>query len=351
MGIRKRFTAAMALAGLAVLTVTLASCGRGSGEGGTPPPATPTSSAITSHFSRQIEPVEFQQQIPAPPGVRRVEIEIDPTSLPGPVGLRALEVEIEEPEEIADEEEIESRIVDISFDPVAKTGTITLELGNQVDFSAADTEFEDDRGSRKLTFDQFVERAQAALSATPPQFLPVEAERPPRRAADGTIVAQAPANPEFFATELKLEDEDDVEEPEIEINVDADNLDISQCTPVLTQGIKVLGLCINISGAELQDEIEAEEVKDLPVDAVVEFEDHVVAVNATMGTFTLASGFLVRVPPGMPIDPAGDLFNLADVASNVAAGMQVRAEGNATIAQVQPSVVLDATDVKFQVDQ
>ncbi len=362
---RRRFTAAVAFAGLAVLLVTLASCGRGSGEGGTPPPATPT---IKSQTSRQIDFATFKSLV-SPPGVvlpnpvNRLEIEIDPATLPGPAGLKALEVEIEEPEEIADEEEIKSRIVGITLGPSAaapsaQATTITLELGNlKIDFSAA-TEFKDDRGngSKPLNFTEFV----AAVTAANPSLanpLPVEVERPPLRVA-GAIVAQDPDVATFTAAEIKLVDEDDIDEPEIEINVDADNLvtGSAECPPDgLTQGIRVLGLCIDISQAQLEQEVEVQ-VPAIP-GAVVEFEDRVVDVNVetpTTGTFTLASGTLVRVTTDTIIDQLGDLLSLQEVADKLAvlaADERVRAEGDAKVVAVGPPVVLEATNVKFEVDQ
>lgn len=339
----KRFTVTVALAGLALLPLSLAGCGGGGGGGGGTAPAS-SGLGIMAQSSRPLTFPEFQQQIPTPPGVRRVEIEIDPESLPGPVGLGALEVEIQEQEDIFDEEEIKSRIVMIEADLEAQTGRITLELGNVIDFSEAGTEFKDDRSSSEnLTFGGFVDAVQAALDELGP--VPVKAERNP------PATPQAPDDGSFVATELKLVDEDDVDGPEIEINVDADNLNTGpeKCDPALDKGIKVLDLCIDISGAQLEQEVEVEvEVED--IGALVEFEDPVVAVNVAAGTFTLANGTVVHVTADTVIDPEGDLFSLSDVASSVTAGDKVRAEGDATVSAGPPAALV-ATDVKFEVDQ
>ncbi len=347
MAFRRRFTAAVALGGLAVLSVTLAGCG--GGGGGTP---AATSPAITSQTSRAITFAEFQNTIapspPAPSVVNRVEIELKPQDLSaGP--FVADEVEIQRPQDVNEEEEIKSRI--LAIDAAAGTGTITLELGSlKVNFSEPGTEFKDNLGMN-LTFAEFVEAVSGAL----PTPVPVKVERPPLDVG-GAIVAQDPGDATFTATEIKLVDA--VAEPEIEINVDADNLktDMPQCDPALPKGIKVLGICIDVSQAEEQAQLEQEVEVEVPVipGAGVEFEDRVVTVNvvdATTGTFTLASGTLVQVTSGTVIDPLGDLLTLQQVADAVAADKTVRAEGNATVVAVGPPVVLDATDVKVEVDQ
>ena len=311
-----------------ILGVALAACGDTESTG----PAGSKDPGSQPQFSRDITFEEFENILGAE-GTVRVEIEL----LPGDP-LVAEEVEIESPDEVADEEEVESRILNLlPGSDCLGTGTILLTLlPVEVQFSSA-TEFEDDAADEDdISCEEFLSRVQAALAEQPP----LEAERPPPVDA-GAIVAQDPLDPVFEAAELELEDDGD--EAEVEINIDMDNLGACgtgapmDCLGVLT----VLNVPIFI--VEGVTELK-EELGDLAGE--VEFEGNVAAVNVTDRTFTLANGPIVRVPNDDIIDPEGDLLTLQDVADEVAAGQPVRAEGDATV----ESSGLLALEVKFQVD-
>lgn len=267
MGFRIRFTAAVAFAGLAALSVTLASCGGGGSStpaasdgqmtaasvrvtaaagAGAASASSATTLSASSSSSRRVT-FERLQEILATGEAQRVEIELFP------VGLTAEEVEVEEPEEILEEEEIESRIVEIVRNPISLAPTgFKLELGgpdnNVVVGFTPETEFEDERNSsEEISLEEFVSRVQAALDEGEPP--PVEVERDPP-----FIPAQDPDVATFIATEIELEDEAD--EPEIDFNVDADNVSAATLlTCGLDQGIQVLDLCIAIvPGTEIEVE-------------------------------------------------------------------------------------------------
>jgi hypothetical protein len=205
-----------------------------------------------TQLTREITFEEFQSAIDVGETVR-VEIKV----LPG-TPLVAREVEIQEPEEIGDEEEIESRILAIDPAPTGCEGTVTLALGGlEVAFAQGMTEFEDDDGD--LACGGFVASVQTDLAASLEP--PVEAKRPPRFEG-GTFVAQDPADSSFDADELELEDDDD--EAELEINIDGDNLGdcsgISESDCLAT--VQVLGLVIVIKEGVTQFEEEVEDGDD-----------------------------------------------------------------------------------------
>ncbi len=77
-----------------------------------------------------------------------------------------------------------------------------------------------------------------------------------------------------------------------------------------------------------------------------EFEAAVASVDLAAGTFTLATGAVLKVTDGTTIDPLGDLFSLQSVEDALNAGAIVRAEGD----QVLEDGMLRATNVKFEVD-
>lgn len=256
------FAPGLVLAGLALGALALAGCGTGSRSTETSADtmtaasirvasigAASSGAASTSSSRRSGRPISFEtlRGILAEE-VRRVEIELVPG---GPV---ADEIEAEE-EDLDDDEEIESRIVEIVRDPVTSAVIgFRLRLGGLVVGFTEETEFEDERGEadEELTLEEFVARVQAALDRG--EHPPVEVEREPLRGPDGTIVAQDPDDATFIAAKIELEDE--AGRPEIEINVDADNVSdaaLQTCTPPVNRGIKVLGLCIRIvPGTEIE---------------------------------------------------------------------------------------------------
>lgn len=325
-----RITPAAVAAGLIVASAALGGCGGGS--------SSDPAAGSDTRLSRALTFGQFQEIIEGSTAPRRVEIELVPESLAaGP--LVAREVEIEEPAEINDEEQVRSRITEVVRDALDQPIGFRLDLGGLVIGFDAATRFRDGRGSgdNDVAFDVFVGRVEAALLAGP---VPVRAERDPLRVG-GAVVAQAPDDPTFVAGEIRLVDR--VDEPEIEINVDADNLEAGGVPPVLAT-ITVLGLAIEIRQGVTQLE---EELEDVP--GAEEFEASVTAVDVVESTFTLATGAVVRVTDGTAIDPEGDLLSLSAVKVALESTKPVRAEGRARVASPAP-LVLEALEVKFEVD-
>ena len=77
-----------------------------------------------------------------------------------------------------------------------------------------------------------------------------------------------------------------------------------------------------------------------------EFEGSVTAADAGAGTITLAGGTVITVG-SITFDPLGDLFSMDAVASAVAAGQAVRAEGTGT---ATGGSAITATTLKVEVD-
>jgi hypothetical protein len=178
--------------------------------------------------------------------VQRLEVELIGDS------LVAREVELEQPLEVFDEEAIESRIVAID----GEAETVTLALRGLVVGFTANTRFRDQRDGQRgddLSADAFVARVQAALAAG--GGVAARLRRPPRNPA------QAPDDPTFAATdEIRLEDDDQVRANRIELNADADNLEVAD-PPVgsLLAVLRLLGLPIEIRAGttELERELAA----------------------------------------------------------------------------------------------
>lgn len=279
-------------------------------------------------FSEEIRFPTFQDEI----STQRARVEIK--LIRGT--LTAREVEIEEPEDMADREEVESRVTAIQA--AGGAGTLTLALGGlQIDFDAA-TEFrrEDDRN---LSFDAFVTAVQDALAAG--RNPPIEAKRNP--AAE----PQAPDDPTFFATRLELDDEAD--EPEIEINVDADNL-IGNDAPPPDAFLRVLGLDIEIRASGGVTELERERDDDFEK---AEFEGVVSTVDVAAGTATLTNGTAIRLIGETEIDSDGgdedELASLEEVEVALAAGLIVEAEGEGDVESTDPLTIV-AKEVEFEVE-
>lgn len=280
-------------------------------------------------FSRDITLPELGDALSAGPS--RIEIEILADG-----GLVAREVELETDDELFDREEIESPVAGVESG--ASSGTLILALGNlRVDFDET-TRFRSE-GSDDLTVTAFVDRIDAALAEG--RMPPVEAKRAP------PLVPQDPDDPSFFATELRLNDEAD--EPEIEINVDGDNL-VTNNAPPPDGWIAVLGLMIELRVSEGVTEIEAE-MDDL--DDEFEFEGLVAQVDVVDQTVTLQNGTVIRLVDRTKIDrePGDDdqLHSLQEVAAALDAGQLVEAEGEGIAETTDPLVVI-AIEVEFEIE-
>ena len=208
----------LALAG----TVLIAACGDTTGSGGTP------------QFSRELTFPDLKNTLQGLPvnGAARVKVELPPS------GLIAREVKVQDPQDVNAEEEVESRITDLVLTSGGNGGTLTLEPGFRVSFTQ-DTKFGADEAT--LTFQQFVDRVNAALASSPRVLLPVEAER---SAANPLVLG---ASDPFPAAQLELKDE--VAGSELHINVTSANLveaGMGDCTAARL-GASPLG-CLQLLG-------------------------------------------------------------------------------------------------------
>lgn len=307
-----RLTRRPGLAATALLFLLPAACSSDpSGPGGstTPPPT----------FGQVMSFSQFDSTLGS--GVQRIEIKL----LPG--GLVAREVGVE-PDDA--EEKIVSSVT--AIDPVQ--GTITLALGGMTVNYGAGTRFRTPQSSR-VSRSEWENAVSAAIAGG--QQPPVEARRDPGAAP------QDPTDPGFTALDLRLESQAD--EPRIEVYVDSDNLEpVASPPPVAI--LRVFNLAIEItSSTELSLITPGGQVPT----GNVQFEAGVTAVDAVAGTLTLSGGTVVEVA-GLTFDPAGDLFSLSSVASAVAGGSVVRAEGTGTVTDAGPPAVIAASAIKVEVD-
>jgi hypothetical protein len=154
---------------------------------------------------------------------------------------------------------------------------------------------------------------------------------------------QAPADATFNAVDLRLADA--VDEPKLEIYVSAANFEpVTSPPPVAI--LRVLNLPIEITAAT---RLVAVVAGGGPPQGNVEFEARIASVNVNASTFTLVDGTVIQLS-GATFDPTGDLFTLASVATAVNAGSLVRVEGRGAVQSAGPPVVIDASDVRVEVD-
>ncbi|MBK6780810.1 MAG: hypothetical protein IPJ95_04350 [Gemmatimonadetes bacterium] len=299
-----RSLSGLALAGSALL----AACGSdatgpGAGNGG-------------SQFGSPMSVSQFDSTLGA--GSTRIEIKL----LAG--GLEAREVHVEADDA---EEKIVSQVT--AIDTVA--GTVTLALGGMQVSYGSGTRFRTPSDSR-VTRAEWEAAIGGALGSG--QQPPIEA----RRNQPGQ--PQAPTDASFTANDLRLEDKTD--EPKIEVYVDADNFqDVASPPPLAI--LTVFNLPIEItSGTEISLTTPGGGVPS----GSVEFEGSVTAADAGAGTITLAGGTVITVG-SITFDPLGDLFSMDAVASAVAAGQAVRAEGTGT---ATGGSAITATTLKVEVD-
>jgi hypothetical protein len=304
-------------------------------------------------LSRQITFGEFEQTVIA--GAVRVEVELLPSSTSGGVAVAA-EVEIDQ-REAGEEEEIESRALRFENLVVSDTeckGLVILAPNFAVSFDAATTEFEAE-GDDDLTCRAFVARVEAALAAG--ENPEVEAERAPPAAP------QAPDDPAFAAAELELEGVRS--EPEVELDVDADNLQPCSTVADAPAGclaiLKVLNVPIVLQAGVTEFEAELPAARADFEDEDVEREGTVkagsVVVNADgTGSFVLVSStreILVSVGPGTEIDQDSGsdderLESMAAVGDALEEGAVVETRARGVILEGLPPMLL-ADEVRFRV--
>jgi hypothetical protein len=264
-------------------------------------------------------------------GAARVEIKLIPGT------LIAREIELERPEEMRDEESVRARVTGIAAS--GGNGTLTMEIGGlEVGFDAA-TRLRGTDGD--LSFDAFVAAIEAALAAGGQPF--VRAKRPP--AAE----PQAPDDPTFLATDIRIRDE--VDEPRLELNVDLDNLRLNDTPPPDAFGL-VLGLAIEIRVSTGETEIEGD-VDDRDED---DFEGRVQSVDVGAGSMTLVDGTVILVVADTRIehgdDDGGDddhLGSLEALAAALAAGLPVEAEGEGSVQSTNPLTIV-ARELEMEVE-
>lgn len=295
-------------------------------DGVTGPDTGPAGTSDRS-FSRDVTSSEMEEALAS--GTRRVEIELASD------GLVARRVELERREETSDDEEIESPVE--AVEASGGSGTIVLELGGlRIDFDDG-TELEA-RDDGRLTVQQFVDRIETALAEG--RRPSVEVKRRP--AAE----AQAPDDASFVPREIQLQSPDD--DREIEINVDADNVE-SVASPPPQAILRVLGLEIEVREGvtEIRERLEPDGEGD------VDFEGLVASADPGGGTVTLLDGTRVRVVEGTEIDADdGDpeeLASVQEVADALAEDRTVVAEGEGVLEGTSPRTIT-AVEAEFEID-
>jgi hypothetical protein len=274
-------------------------------------------------FSHEITLGELEDALSGE--VARLEIQLLPE---GPVARRVLVM----PDGTGEAEEIKSWITAIEVtEGEFPTGTLTLATGDLVISFDIESRFAA-KGVDGLNFSQFVERVEAALADGLQPPVMVERHSPD--------VPQAPNVAQFFAIELTLLDE--LEKPEIEINVDVDNLGLNTDPQDGEPDgwIYVLGLTIEL---RVSDGITELATKDANVSDAVEFEGCVQAVNLDAGSFTFSDGTVVRIVDESLIFEADvdfPLMSLEEVAAALAEGHKVVAWGGGLLESKDPKVII-----------
>lgn len=286
-----------------------------------------TGPADASAVSQVISTTELGQALDSAPA--RIEITLERGS------LVAREVELQSPDEMTDEEYVRGQVTGVALS--AGTGTLTFEIGGLEVAFAPSARFRDDvAGDGNLTMDEFIRRIQAALA---------DGSRPAVRAKrPATAIPQAPDDPTFQATELRIHDQ--AERPKIELNVDADNFQVNDQPPPQAW-LRVFGLAIEIRSTT---QVRAFGGGTGQQGQSVEFGGAVQSADPAAGSFTLTSGVTVRLNDATVISTLGDLVTLEAVADARGAGKLVRAEGRAIVESAGPPATMVAVTVKWEVD-
>jgi hypothetical protein len=272
-------------------------------------------------FSRDVSFPAFSETLAT--GATRVEIRVHPGT------LVARRIEIERPRDMADREEIESRITAIAA--AGGEGSLTLALGGlRVDFDRA-TRFRDENGNA-LALEQFVERVEASLASG--RLPGVEAKREP------AAVPQDPEDPTFFATRLELDNDP---QDEIAINITAANL-LTNASPPPDAWITVLGITIEIRATQGVTRLRARQLDA----GRVEFRARVHSVDLAARTVQLVDGTVVRLVTATTIKDGGDrLLSLEAVDAALHAGLGIEARGKGMVEPTRPRTIV-ASEVRFR---
>lgn len=249
-----------------------------------------------------------------------------------------------------DDERIESRVLSPGFDEIETedgcSGTLTLGLAGAVVRFDEHTRFSDQDGSRISCVD-FVTDIQTFVALGQEPQITAE-RRPPRSPQD-------PRNPEFLADELSLDDEDNDgdQRPEIDMNIDADNLATCEemtFPPANCVGaVRVLGNLVPVAG----DTSEIDRADPLPR-LEVRFDGIVERVDLGAHQVRLNTGAVVELVQGSQIEygsasPAELVTSLEDADNRLRAGRQVEAHGTAAVISTDP-LVLWVTEVEFEIE-
>jgi hypothetical protein len=256
-------------------------------------------------------------------GTSRIEIHL----VPGELVAREVHVEADD-----QEEKIVSQVT--AIDPAE--GTLALDLGGLTISYGAGTRFrtESESHESRSAWEAAVE-SELAAGRRPL----IEARRNPPASP------QAPDDPSFTATDLRLEN--DTDEPRVEIYLDADNLESVSGTSAV---LRVLGLSIAVNGSTRLGDDNGGGQNGGGQAGSVEFEMGVSAVDVGSGRLTLSNGTVVVVTSSTVISNEGDLFTLQSTADAVQAGRPVRAEGRGTVETSGPPAVISASSIKIEVD-
>lgn len=294
--------------------VALGACSDGS-------PLGPDLDGLRFSRSATLDEVESASQA----GPVRIEVELRPGGPP----WAARELELEGDDDRGDDEKLETRIVGAD----AGAGTLTVRFGDlTVDLSAA-TRFRSE-GSDDLTRAAFFARVDEALAAG--RNPGVELRRPAR------ATPQAPDDPAFLPSDVRLDDEADDEE--LEIDIDDRHLEVTgDDTGLLT----VLSVEIEIDGlTEIKREME-------DADGALEIEGLVEAVDRAARSVTLRDGRTLLLVDGTVFDEDDDdgdddeLRSLEEVETALDAGFLVEVEAEAVL---QSGTTFVAIEIEFEIE-
>jgi hypothetical protein len=281
-------------------------------------------------FFSEVTLPEFEQLITE--GSARVEIILTPeVAALSEGGLVAREVEVRGGSALQDEEEIVGRVADLNPDD----GYLVLELGDmRVGFNS-ETAFR--KGDAEWGIEQFLGHLTEALALD--ETTVIKAERAP------TDQPQAPDDSTFTAHRISLVGAE--HSPQIEVNIDLDNLSINGSPPpdawVHTLG-RMIELRVSDGITKLHSERDDLEKK--------EFEGNVQSVNIPAGTFELTDGTVVRIVDDTKFAyEMGDkhrLGSLEDVAAALEAGDKVVSAGYGVVEGREP-LTIAAMHVVFEI--
>ncbi|UCG86087.1 MAG: hypothetical protein JSW71_19620 [Gemmatimonadota bacterium] len=311
------------LAGLLGLAAAVAACDLIPGTG-------PNDLDQYQFFSEVTLP-EFEHLVQE--GSARVEIVLSTTvAALSEDALVAREIEVRGGAALEDEEEIVGRIADLDAD----NGILVLELGDmRVEFDE-ETTFR--KGDATWELGQFIGHVTEALTFD--ETAMIKAERAPRD------VPQAPDDSTFVALRISLISAEHA--PEIDVNIDLDNLLISDSPPP-DGWVHVLGRMIELRMSEDITQLHSER-DDLEKK---EFGGKVKTANASAGTFELADGTVIRIVDDTKFAyESGDQHRLGSLEAVAAAlddGLQVWSAGCGVVERHDPLTIV-AMHVVFEVE-